>query len=182
MIELTKKITQHPNQRPKEHVHKSNTSHSVKACRLRAGRRASLRVGRRAVAFGEARRSARRETRDSVRRETHRSARRETRRSARRETRRSTRCKTRRSARRRTRVLHVERRARARHVRAGCALRACAGPVARLEPKPGRREVPPGFAVRFERQKKAKRSTQRRRDGSVVRRAHVQEPTAEESS
>ena len=51
-----------------------------------------------------------------------------------------------------------------------------------LEPKPGRKEVPLGFAVRFQRQKQAKRSTQRRRDGSGVRRARVQEPTAVESS
>ena len=73
-----------------------------------------------------------------------------------------------------------------RHARRGPQVRRASPAhlraLARLEPKPGRKEVPPGFAVRFQRQKKAKRSTQRRRDGSGVRRARVQEPTAVESS
>ena len=73
-----------------------------------------------------------------------------------------------------------------RHARRGPRVRRASPAhlraLARLEPKPGRKEVPPGFAVRFQRQRKAKRSTQRRRDGSGVRRARVQEPTAVESS
>ena len=73
-----------------------------------------------------------------------------------------------------------------RHARRGPQVRRASPAhlraLARLEPEPGRKEVLPGFAVRFQRQKKAKRSAQRRRDGSGVRRARVQEPTAVESS
>ena len=187
----TSKNTQQPNQSPKEQVQKSNTSHAEEACRLRAGRRAVLRARSAPFSAPEAHRSARRER--AVLRAGRRAS-----------------CTSRdvpgravcapsaRSVRARGRPVRPfssrsglpELRGRAaggrRHARRGPQVRRASPAhlraLARLEPEPGRKEVPPGFAVRFQRQKKAKRSTQRRRDGSGVRRARVQEPTAVESS
>jgi len=205
----TSKNTQQPNQSPKEQVQKSNTSHAEEACRLRAGRRAVLRAGSAPFSAPGARRSVRRERVAQragsapfcapARRE--RAVLRAGRRAG---------CTSRdvpgravcapsaRSVRARGRPVRPfssrsglpELRGRAaggrRHARRGPQVRRASPAhlraLARLEPKPGRKEVPPGFAVRFQRQKKAKRSTQRRRDGSGVRRARVQEPTAVESS
>ena len=204
----TSKYTQQPNQSPKEQVQKSNTSHAEEACRLRAGRRASLRVGRRAVRVPGstplcapedarfcapgARRSARRER--AVLRAGRRAG-----------------CTSRdvpgravcapsaRSVRARGRPVRPfssrsglpELRGRAaggrRHARRGPQVRRASPAhlraLARLEPKPGRKEVPPGFAVRFRRQKEseAKHTKKTRRFKSQAR-ARVQEPTAVESS
>ena len=200
----TSKYTQQPNQSPKEQVQKSNALHAEEACRLRAGSAP--------FSAPEAHRSARRETRRSARREravlragsapfcapgARRSARRKTRglHVARRAGARRVRAVCAHGAGRSglsllARVSQSSAVVRAaggrRHARRGPQVRRASPAhlraLAKLEPKPGRREVPPGFAVRFRRQKEAKRSTHGRRDGSRVRRARVQEPTAVESS
>ena len=161
----------------------------------------------------ETHRSARRKTSRSARRETRHSARRETRRSARRETR-GLHAGRRAGARRvragcapRVRARGAGRPVRPfssrsglpelrgqaaggrRHARRGSQERgaspALLRALARLEPKPGRREVPPGFAFLFRRQKESGAKHTKKQDATVQEsgaRVCVQEPTAAESS
>ena len=165
----TSKYTQQPNQSPKEQVQKSNALHAEEACRLRAGSAPFSAPG--------ARRSARRVTRRSARRgrTTLRAGRRAgctsgdlpgravcapAARSLRARGAGSLRAqgwpvppfsswsglpelRGRAGGRRHARRCPQVRRASPAHLRA----------LARLEPKSGRREVLPGFAVRFRRQK-----------------------------
>ena len=170
-------------------------------CSARRETRGSARRETRGSARWETRRSARRETRRSAHRETRRAARRETRelRAGRRAgctpedvPGRAVCAPGARSVRARGRPVRPfssrsglpELRGRAaggrRHARRGPQVRRASPAhlraLARLEPKPGRREVPPGFAVRFRRQKEseAKHTKKTRRFKSQARACAVE--------